>query len=149
MQTYDGGLKQKICMQNQLTRQTRYVSDYGETLIVRDICGVKALTDPCNEGLSVVVPNGRYAKLICYSFSGISNSGDRDHHVRVISSSNGICFASVKHPQLRITLQELTSGQKVDVLPAADAAPAYAVVLRPLPVFYGAATVKPEYAEVV
>lgn len=130
----------------QTHRQTyltsRRVSDFGETLVVRDFEGLKALTDPCDENVFVEVPVGRRANLVRYSFNGFPG---RDAHVVVTRDSQGLGFALAKHPFLHLSLQSLREGQQVDVLPFAEPAVAYAALFRPLPVLHGAIAVEPAY----
>jgi hypothetical protein len=130
----------------QLNLKTRYVSDFGETLVVRDHFGTKVLTDPIDEFLAVVVPTGRRAKLICLTFGEPARFCERDAHVIVTNSGRGLGFASVRYPELCVFLQDLPDGQRVDVLPTVEPAVAYAAILRPMPVLYGAIAVQPLYA---
>lgn len=120
----------------------RDVDDHGEVLVVRNVLGINSLVDPCDENVVVVVPHGRRAKLVRYSFGGLVVNG-RDAHVTVLHEEAGIGFASVGQPKVRVSINELLPGQKVDILPASDPASTYAVVIRPLPVLSGVATVQP------
>lgn len=128
------------------TPAVRLASQDGETLFVRQLRGVKVLTDACNEQQVVIVPHGRLAKLICFAFCGLPGAYARDAHVAVNDHQGGIAFASVRYPGVRVFLHELLEGQRVDILPAVDAAAAYAVVIPPLPVLYGAAIPQLTYA---
>lgn len=126
----------------------RSVNDYGETIVVRVVDGVKTLVDPCDQTTAVVVPTGRRARLIRFIFSGHGVPCGRDTLTAVFQSDLGIGFASVGYPNFSVLLRDLPEGQVVDVLPAADAAAAYAVLPRPMPVLYGAVAVQPVYAAV-
>ena len=128
------------------TLHSRPVDDHGETLEVGFSNGLKVLVDPCFKQTTVVVPSGRRAKIVCYSFSGRLSSCGRDAHVVVQNSFVGLGFTLVGRPELFVLLQDLSEGQRIDVLPAAEPASAYAVVRNPLPVLFGAATVQPVYA---
>jgi hypothetical protein len=130
------------------TPAVRLASQDGEILIVRRLRGINVLADACNERQEVIVPHGRMAKLICFAFCGLPGTYGRDAHVAVNHHQGGIAFASVRYPSVKVFLHELIEGQRVDILPAADAAAAYAVVIPPLPVLYGAATAEPIYAAV-
>lgn len=145
-QSYSEAISLAFDMLKEKIISLRNVSDFGETLVVSDYEGCKVLTDPCDQSVTVVVPVGRHARLVQYCFNGLSPACGRDHHVRVSFLHGGVGFVSVQHPRCQVLLQELSLGQQVDVLPAAEPAAAYAVVVRPLPVFYGAATVQPAYA---
>ncbi len=125
----------------------RDVDDHGEILVVRKVLGISSLVHPCDENIVVVVPHGRRAVLVDFTFDGILPG--RDAHVTVIHEEAGLGFARVGQPKVRVPISELLPGQKVHVLPASDPASAYAVVTRPLPVLFGAATVQPSiYAHV-
>ena len=126
----------------------RSVSDHGETLVVRVLNGCKALVDPCDKATAVVVPSGRRARLVRFNFSGLYRPNGRDTLTEVLQCEAGLGFSAVGFSSLNVLLRDLSEGQVVDVLPAGDSAAAYAVVLRPLPVFYGAATAEPVYAAV-
>lgn len=126
-------------------QQQRPVDDHGETLVVWEHEGVKALVDPCDHNVSVVVPAGRRAKLVRFSFCGLSPAYGRDAHVVVFNNGSGPGFALDRHPSFKVYLEELSQGQLVDVFPAAEPAAIYAVVHRPLPVLYGAAAAQPHY----
>ena len=127
------------------TQTLRTVSDHGETLVVRKVQGVNTLTDICNENQTVGVPLGRKAKLVRFSF-GISVAG-RDALTVVSNRLGKIGFASVERSSLVVLLEQLSEGQLVDVLPAAEPCFAYARLGRPSPVFFGAAHVEfPIYA---
>lgn len=118
----------------------RDVDDHGEILVVRNVLGINSLVDPCDENIVVVVPCGRRAVLVDFTFDGFAG---RDAHVTVIHEEAGLGFARVGQPKVRVPISELLPGQKVHVLPASDPASAHAVVIRPLPVLFGAATVQP------
>lgn len=133
---------------SRLRLTSRYVSDCGETLVVRDHFGVKVLADPADDTVTVFVPVGRRANLVRFTFGEPGRSCNRDAHVIVIKSDRHIGFAWVRHLASRVFLQDLSEGQLVDVLPAAEPAVAYAAIPRPLPVLYGAVAVQPVYAAV-
>lgn len=119
---------------------SRHVSDFGETLVVHEVNGVKYLVDPCDASVVVKVPVGRRVQLIQYRFCPCQ-AHVRDAHSLVTSDPAGLGFACAKHHNNKILLLLLTVGQVVDVLPAAEPAVAYAVLLRPLPVLHGAIAV--------
>jgi hypothetical protein len=121
---------------------SRFASEYGETLIVRVIEGVKALVDPCDEGTVIHVQSGRSARLVSFSFSGLCRLSGRDVNTTVTRSDAGLGFVSVVSVNFRVLLRDLSEGQFVDILPASDTAAAYAVLLRPVPALYGAAVVQ-------
>lgn len=85
----------------------RDVDDHGEVLVVRNVLGFNSLVDPCDENIVVVVPHGRRAKLVRYSFGGLVVNG-RDAHVTVIHEEVGLGFARVGQPQVRVMLSEVT-----------------------------------------
>ena len=134
-------------MQKTLSSKIRFVSEHGETLVVRDCFGKKVLTDPCDQDVVVFVPSGRRAKLICFSFSG---QVGRDASVIVTyDSEHGVSFCSVGCPFTKKTsLQDLVPGQVVDILPATEPAVAYAILRKPLPALSGAVAVQPTYSQV-
>ena len=119
----------------------RYASDAGETLIVKDLFGINALVDPTDDTVAVIVPAGRRADLI--RFGNCPHSRDFRTIVATVNSCLG--FAPVQCPEFIVFLQDLSEGQLVDILPAADAAPVYAALLSPVPVLYGAVAVQPDY----
>lgn len=119
---------------------SRHVSDFGETLVVHEVDGVKYLSDPCNASVVVTVPVGRRAQLIQYRLCPCQ-AHVRDAHALVTSEPAGLGFACVKHHSNKILLSDLPEGQVVDVLPASEPAVAYAALLRPLPVLHGAIAV--------
>jgi hypothetical protein len=125
----------------------RIVDRDGEILIVRDFNGVNTLTDPITEDI-VVVPTGRMARLVRFDFSGSARSFGRDPLTRVIHTAprNGcdLGFATVRLPRYAVHLQDLSDGQIVDVLPAAENAHDQVAVFRPRPVLHGAVAVQPE-----
>lgn len=123
---------------DRMVMQTRQVSDFGETLVVRNIGGINTLTDSCDKGVAVVVPAGRHARLV--GFGQQLGLRDRDilTIVRVLGNSR-IGFDVVKLAGLRVLLVDLAEGQRVDVLPTAEPAVAHAALRSPLPVLYGAA----------
>ena len=144
--TYDGGLNAGM-LTNFPRHLLRFVSLCGETLIVRDHFGTKVLTDPCDESIVVLVPSGRRAKLIRFTFSGPASSRGRDADVIVTQLVCGsVEFSSARHSQLRVLLQDLTPGQQVDVQSEVDPAAAFAAVTAPLPVLHGAVAIQPVYA---
>jgi hypothetical protein len=129
-------------------RLPRYASDAGETLVVRDFFGIKALVDPTDDTVAVIVPTGRRVNLIRFAFAESVRSYGRDLRATAITIGAHLGFAAVCYPGFTVFLRDLPEGQLVDVLPAADPAAAYAALLRPLPVLYGAVAVQPEYAAV-
>lgn len=134
-------------MKNQTTLHWRHVSDFGETLVVRDLGGSKALTDPVDENVTVFVPVGRLACLVGFTF-GESCYG-RDSHVVVFKNSDRLGFFLAGCPQVRVLLQDLVEGQHVDVFPAVEPSAVYARLPRPLPVLYGASAAQPTHAVVL
>lgn len=134
-------------MKNQTLLQCRHVSDFGETLVVRDRCGGKVLTDPLDENVTVFVPVGRLACLVGYTFGG--SCYGRDSHVVVFKNSDRLGFFLAGRPQVRVLLQDLVEGQHVDVFPAVEPAAVYARLPRPLPVLYGASAAEPIYSVVL
>ncbi len=123
---------------------SRHVSDFGETLVVHEVNGVKYLVDPCDASVVVKVPVGRRAQLIQYRLCPCQ-AHVRDAHALVISEPAGLGFSCVKHHNNKILLPILSVGQVVDVLPAAELLFAYAALIRPLPVLYGAIAVTPTF----
>lgn len=83
-------------MKNQTTLHWRHVSDFGETLVVRDLGGSKALTDPVDENVTVFVPVGRLACLVGFTFGGCCYG--RDSHVVVFKNSELLGFFSCRMP---------------------------------------------------
>jgi len=124
-------------------QESRLVSDFGETLIVGKSNGVNALVDPCDQEVAVLVPVGRRANLIRFSLYGLPG---RDAHMLVTKDEIGLSFTYVRNSNARVYLHELSEGQRVDILPSAEPAFAYAALNRPLPVLYGAVAVQPVYA---
>lgn len=131
---------------NASTLTSRYVSSFGETLVVRDHCGTKVLTDPIDENTAVVVPPGRRARLVRFIFGEPARRCGRDPHVIVIARDCRLGFAHAEYPKLWVSLDDLPIGQLVDILPVADPAAAYAALPRPLPVFHGAVAAQLTYA---
>ena len=123
---------------------TRPVSDYGETLIVGLRNDRKVLTDALDENQAVTVPHGRRATLVDFTFSSPALGG-RDTEVTVIIRQGAVVFASVKHPNLQVSLQDLKPAQQVDVYPSANAAAARMVACH-LPVLKGSTTPEVLYA---
>ena len=132
-------------MQTTLRLTTRFVSDLGETLVVRECNGLKFLCDPCDEQVSVQVPSGRHAVLICYAFSGHNQPGRDAHTVVIRSEVHGLGFAHPRNISAKVYLGQLTEGQLVDIFPAAEPLFAYAALRPVVPVLYGVATAQPVY----
>ncbi len=125
---------------------SRSVDDHGEILIVRSFNGLNALVDPIFQDVVVFVPNGRRARLVEFQFPSVGRFCGRDPEVVVSRICGGaVGFRFICH-DLHVLLQELSEGQRVDVMPAADPAHAYAPVFRPLPVLSGAVAAQPVYA---
>src|SRR5690349_12800518 len=112
---------------NQL-QQRRCVSELGETLIVRVVEGVKTLVDPCDESTAVHVPTGRRARLVDFHFHNQDSALGRHPLTVVFSVGDAVGFAAVSCAGCTVMLNDLPNGQKVDVLPCAQAAAAYATV---------------------
>ena len=126
----------------------RFVDAHGETLIVGVHNGQKALVDPCDENIAVIVPTGRNAVLVGFALSRVALSCGRNALTITVSRAGNFGFASVRYSDVCVFLSELSEGQRVDILPVAEPAVSYAVPLPTLPVFYGRAAVQPIYAEV-
>ena len=131
---------------NQLLRRIRLVNNDGETLVVRIINGLKALTDPIQGGLSVIVPTGRRADLVCFCLLGHDCHRGRDSQTLTSKYGNEFCFADLVSPRIYVLLQDLAEGQIVDILPNIDEAAMYAVVPVPAPALSAhEAANRPEY----
>lgn len=122
----------------------RYVSFRGETLVVGEFKGVKALFDPCDQALMVVVPPGCRAKLVCFSFVGSGLC--RDACVLVTQATQGLVFVLEECPVLKVALQQLEVGQLVDVFPSAEPEVAYMWLPRVPSLTAGVAVQAPVYA---
>jgi hypothetical protein len=111
----------------------RTASPYGETLVVKVVNGAKPLTDPLEDSTVVELTSGRRARLVRFNFAGLSAPLGRDTLTSVFLSDAGLGFASVGFPNFSVLLRDLSEGQVVDVLPAADAAAAYAPLVPRMP----------------
>ena len=129
-------LAKKVNGMQILKNEIRLARLQGETLIVREIYGVKQLTDP--QGDLVCLQSGRKACLVGYF--QLPGSQGRDVVTRSRICEDGrIQFTAQGRLPIPVFLDDLRVGQQVDVLPEEDASQVAVYLPYPTPVLRGSA----------
>ncbi len=109
----------------------------GESLIVRQLFGIKQLTDPFS-GDVVCLQSGRKACLVGYF--QLPGAQGRDVVARSRICEDGrVQFTAQGRLPIPVFLDDLRVGQQVDVLPEAETSQVAVFRLYPTPVLRGSA----------
>lgn len=108
-------------MPEQIRQEVRLAHLKGEILQVRQVYGLKQLTD--QKGDVVCLQSGRQVRLWDYYRSLIANAQGRHLVGRSLFRQDGrISFVFSGRPPIRVNLDDLAIGQVVEVLPETESA---------------------------